>query len=43
LLPSPDSARISGIGVPEFPEPTTLPITIERKAHHELFRTPWGH
>src|SRR5438034_1997376 len=22
LLPSPDSARISGIGVPEFPEPT---------------------
>jgi len=24
LLPSPDSARISGIGVPEFPEPTLL-------------------
>src|SRR5438552_10414098 len=24
LLPSPDSARISGIGVPEFPEPTPL-------------------
>jgi len=24
LLPSPDSARISGIGVPEFPEPTIV-------------------
>ncbi len=29
LLPSPDSARISGIGVPEFPEPTGMYLHCE--------------